>query len=389
MSIVRVLARSTFARLMLTRPSLSTVRAGREHREGLVLLPLMFSLVSVFGAHFAFERVVGKEHLEHVERRGLHQRAVAAPRQEQRVNDVDRLRQPRHLDAIGVLHEEVQLLRAGDRVHHGDLLQPAVAGLLNGSSQSPHSSSKILMRLAESYLSRIAEICVDPRADLAFVGGVDDVVILGVGEPDAGDVVRVIDVVVDLDRRRSCSPRFFSSVSSQVMLPIRPVPATDVTFLPLIGRRQHVVVREVVRLVGGLVLVSAAAPDLVADLEVLERPVRVSRVVVDVREPCQVVRGRRRGSAAGDEGVDPEQRAELHVPVGAHVVARIGRAPVVAVRRAAAGPLDHPDAGVLEPLDDVVAHPVRVRDGRARADEEAAVRCLARVAPSAGRRSRC
>src|SRR6185312_10073421 len=69
---------------------------------------------------------------------------------------------------------------------------------------------------------------------------------------------------------------------------------------------------------------------------------------------------------------------QLHVAIGADVVAGIlVGAPVVAAGRAAARPLDHADARVLEGLDDVVAHPVGVGDRRAGADEQAAVPVLA------------
>ena len=47
-----VLTRSTFARLMLTWPALSTL-VPADSTGKVAPFPVMFSLVSVFGAHFA------------------------------------------------------------------------------------------------------------------------------------------------------------------------------------------------------------------------------------------------------------------------------------------------------------------------------------------------
>src|SRR3954464_9068628 len=55
----RVFTRSTFAREMLMRPWSSTLEPA-DSTGNVWLLPVMFSLVSVFGAHFALERWGGR-----------------------------------------------------------------------------------------------------------------------------------------------------------------------------------------------------------------------------------------------------------------------------------------------------------------------------------------
>src|SRR5439155_58444 len=86
----------------------------------------------------------------------------------------------------------------------------------------------------------------------------------------------------------------------------------------------------------------------VSNLEIVEGPVGVARVVVDVRDPGQIVGGGRGGSGADNQRRDSEARAELHVAIRAHVVARVfvcGK--VVAASRAYAGPLDPAAAAAI------------------------------------------
>ena len=103
-------------------------RARRDHRN-VVPLPDVLGDERV-GGPLRVRRVMGNEHLPQVEHRGLHQHAVALPGQEHRVDDVDGLGHAGHLDPIGVLHEQVEVLRRGDRVHDGDLLHPGVLAVV-------------------------------------------------------------------------------------------------------------------------------------------------------------------------------------------------------------------------------------------------------------------
>ncbi len=127
------------------------------------------------------------------------------------------------------------------------------------------------------------------------------------------------------------------------------------------GRRQGIVVRQVLRLVRSLGI--SRIPDFIADLEVGNGPVRMGAVVEDISEPLQIAAGGSVAVLADENGRRPNRGKEFHKEIGAHVVGGAGLGPIVAVGGAATRPLNRADADFLESIEHIFAQPIGIGGG--------------------------